>query len=192
LDNNGSYVSYIRPDSNGVMNIFVQQLPTGPQLKALQRNASLLDQRSDAERQITFDTKRGVSSYSWAEDDSTIFYLQDTGGDENFHLYMVSIRSLVNSSSSSNGNSSNGSKAAAAAAAVTQDLTPFPGVKVQGIITNERVPRKIFFGMNKRDPTIYDMYSVNLDTREIALHTVNPGDVSSWLVDFDFELRVSG
>jgi hypothetical protein len=169
------------------MNVFVQQLPSGPQLQALQRNVSLLEQRSNAERQVTFDTKRGVSAYSWAEDDSTIFYLQDTGGDENFHLYMVSITGLVNSSSSSSSNG-NGSKAAAAA---TQDLTPFPGVKVQGIITNERVPRKIFFGMNKRDPTIYDLYSVNLDTREIALHTVNPGDVSNWLVDFDFELRVS-
>jgi hypothetical protein len=25
----------------------------------------------------------------------------------------------------------------------------------------------------------------------IALHTVNPGDASNWLVDFDFQLRVS-
>lgn len=65
------------------------------------------------------------------------------------------------------------------------------GVKVQGIITSDQVPRKIYFSMNKRDPTVYDLYSLDLDTREVLLHAVNPGDVSSWLIDYDFNLRVS-
>jgi hypothetical protein len=69
-------VSFIKPDSNGIMNIFVQQLPTGPQLASMDRTVSLLEQRAPTERQVTFDEKRGVSSYSWAEDDSTIFFLQ--------------------------------------------------------------------------------------------------------------------
>jgi hypothetical protein len=188
LDNDGRYVSFIRPDSNGVMNVFVLQLPTGPKLAALNRSASLLEQLSNSERQVTFDTKRGVSSYSWAEDDSTMFYLQDEGGDENFHLYMVQVASLFKNGGSGTRGGSSGSQAAAAAT----DLTPFKGVKVQGIITSDRVPRKIYFSMNQRDATAFDLYTLDLDTLEILLYAVNPGDVSSWLMDFEFRLRVSG
>jgi hypothetical protein len=56
---------------------------------------------------------------------------------------------------------------------------------------SERMPRKIYFSMNKRDASTFDLYTLDLDTLEMGLYAVNPGDVSSWLVDFDFKLRVS-
>jgi hypothetical protein len=46
--------------------------------------------------------------------------------------------------------------------------------------------------MNQRDATAFDLYTLDLDTLEILLYAVNPGDVSSWLMDFEFRLRVSG
>lgn len=123
LDNDGAYVAYIRPDANNVNNVFVQQLPRTPaQMASFNTSIPLVEQRPAAERQVTFDAKRGVSAYSWAEDDSTIFYLQDTGGDENFHLWMVPVSSLFKSGG--NGNSSKG-----------VDLTPYPGVVCVYVLT---------------------------------------------------------
>lgn len=73
--------------------------------------------------QVTFDQTRGVSAYSWAEDGSAIFYIQDNNGDENDHLYMVPLASL---------------KKGQQAAPI--DLTPFKGVKASGIVGSKRFP----------------------------------------------------
>lgn len=75
---------------------------------------------------MTFDKERGVTSFSWAEDGSAIYFIQDTNGDENDHLYMVPLSSLK----------PNGQ------AVKPIDLTPFKGVKASTIIGSKRFPSK--------------------------------------------------
>jgi hypothetical protein len=45
-------------------------------------------------------------------------------------------------------------------------------------------------GLNKRDASVFDLYALDLTTLALTLHTVNPGDISSWLLDYDFNVRV--
>lgn len=47
-------------------------------------------------------------------------------------------------------------------------------------------------GLNRRDPSVFDMYSLDMNTLTLTLHTVNPGQVSTWQMDWDFNIRVSG
>lgn len=64
------------------------------------------------DRAVTFDQTRGITTFSWSEDGSSILYLQDNNGDENDHLYVVAL------------NVTRRPKAV--------DLTPFAGVKAAG------------------------------------------------------------
>lgn len=80
--------------------------------------------RCTVERQVTFDRDRGVTAFSWAEDGSAVYYIQDTNGDENDHLHMVPLSSLR----------PDGRPVKAV------DLTPFKGVKASTIIGSKRFP----------------------------------------------------
>lgn len=44
--------------------------------------------------------------------------------------------------------------------------------------------------LNKRDASVFDLYALDLTTLALTLHTVNPGDTSTWLLDYDFNVRV--
>lgn len=46
-------------------------------------------------------------------------------------------------------------------------------------------------GLNKRDPNIFDLYLLDMPTLTLSLHTVNPGEINNWLMDYDFKIRVS-
>jgi hypothetical protein len=45
--------------------------------------------------------------------------------------------------------------------------------------------------LNRRDATVFDLYSLDAQTLKLTLHTVNPGDVTNWLFDYNFNVRVS-
>ena len=90
----GKLLTYIRPDE-GVLNVFVRTIGA-----------------SD-DRVVTSDRYRGIRQYFWAEDSTTLLYLQDDGGDENFHLFGI-----------------DATKPGAAA----RDLTPFKGAKAQNVV----------------------------------------------------------
>ena len=63
----GGMLAYLRP-LDGVMNAWVRS-PAGGD-----------------DRVVTADTYRGIRQIFWAEDSKTLLYMQDFGGDENFHL----------------------------------------------------------------------------------------------------------
>jgi Tol biopolymer transport system component len=68
----GRWISFRKP-YNDVMNIWVKGI----------------DEPFDAAHPLTADTTRPVSGYFWTEDSRYVLYVQDKGGDENFHLYAV-------------------------------------------------------------------------------------------------------
>ena len=42
-------------------------------------------------RPVTHDTRRGITTYHWTDDPRWLLYLQDTDGNEDWHLYRVDL-----------------------------------------------------------------------------------------------------
>ena len=145
----GDYISWLAPWENR-LNVFVQP-----------------SDGSGEPRRLTDATQRDLAGYFWAADDM-IVYLQDDGGDENFHLYAVKV---------------DGSD--------RRDLTPFPGVRV-GVVDDLRDDEDhILISMNRRDARVFDVFRLNTRTGEMALVAENPGSVSSWVTDHDGRVRAA-
>ena len=144
----GKLLGYLAPSEKGVLNVWLRTLG-----------------QSD-DRRVTNDEKRGVRQYFFAEDGKTLLYLQDVGGNENFHLYAVPL-----------------------AGGEARDLTPHEGVRVQPVDVDRKHPDEILIAMNLRDRKVFDVHRINLATGEDKLDTQNPGDVQGWEADLDFVVR---
>lgn len=117
---------------------------------------------------VTADKKRGIRNYSWSEDSKSILYGQDADGDENFHVFQVEL-----------------------ATKNVRDLTPWQGVRAGILSTSNKQPNVLLVTANVRDRKFHDVYRVQLDTGAAALDTQNPGDVSGWGVDAQFNVRAA-
>lgn len=148
----GKFIAYLRPDDKNVLQVWVY--PT--------------DKQADAAVAVTQDPKRGIRQFFWAYDGKHLLYLQDKGGDENFHLFAADVT-----------------------AKTTRELTPFDGVRVQGVDLDKHHPNEILVGMNKRNKALFDMHRIKLDTGEEKLDTENPGDVMAFTPDAEFQVRGS-
>lgn len=172
LSPDGNHLAYLAPSPDGVMNIFIKS------------NFSSSDKNDDAEefvpgRMITNSLKRAIRSLAWAYDSSTIFFMQDDDGDENFHLFAVDNAIAENEDDED-------------IIPTARDLTPGKDVKAQNIFTNYRYPDQILVGTNQRNPKVFDMYRCYYKTGELILDTINPGDVIGWKVeDESFEVRAA-
>ena len=111
---------------------------------------------------ITNDKKRGIREYHWAYDNKHILYLQDKEGDEDFHLYKVSIDTRE-----------------------IKDLTPFKKTRAVLIKSSECIPDKIIMGLNNRDPEYFDLYEANLVTGKIQLIYLNKDKLTDLKVGDD-------
>lgn len=146
----GIHLAYLAPSDKGVLNVWV-------------RTIGKID-----DAQVTNDTHRGIRVHFWAEDGKHLMYLQDLNGDENWHVYSVTLDSKV-----------------------VRDLTPFQGIRAQGFKTDKNFPNEILVGLNLRDRRVFDMYRVDLTTGAIVTDSQNPGDVVSWLTDPAFQIRAA-
>ncbi|MBV7334451.1 prolyl oligopeptidase family serine peptidase [Chloroflexi bacterium TSY] len=100
----------------------------------------------EAAKPITHDTTRDIRLYSWAHTNQHIIYLQDTGGDENWHAFSVHIDH-----------------------GEAKDLTPFDGVQARIQEVSEEYPDEVLIGLNQRDPQFHDLYRVNIHTGDMTL-----------------------
>lgn len=119
-------------------------------------------------RQVTRDERAGIGLYAWAWDGRHLLYLQDRDGDENLHLWSVDVES-----------------------GLVRDLTPFQGARAQNLLTSPARRREVLVGLNVRDPRVFDMYRIDLETGACVLDTENPGDVLAWTTDRDFAIRAA-
>jgi len=122
----------------------------------------------DDDRAVTNDTKRGIRNFSWQYDNKHILYTQDVGGDENWRLYQTDI-----------------------ATKRTRDLTPWEKVRVDLVAYEWRTPDTVLIQANKRDPKLFDVYSVDLKSGRADLDTQNPGDVQGWQADNALQIRAA-
>ncbi len=118
-----------------------------------------------AARAATAET-RDIYGFQWAPDSRHLLFRQDVNGDETYHLV-----------------------AAELATGVVRDLTPWRGVRVEGLHTDVQHPDELLVGLNLRDRRAFDMYRVNLVTGAVTFDTQNPGDVIDWTVDSAFRIR---
>jgi len=146
----GQYLAYIAPDSKNVLQVWVR----------------VIGQTKD--EVLTNDPKRGIRSYFWTYEPGKLIYAQDADGDENYHLYLVEVRTKK-----------------------VQDLTPFPKVRAQVVALEPKVPFQILAGMNKLDPRKHDVYRIDLRDGNATLDTENPGNVIGWTTDADLNVRAA-
>ena len=144
----GDYLSYMAPWQNR-LNVFTQHIGTNTGI------------------QVTRETERNVSGYFWGSN-SKIIFLKDKGGDENFHLYAVSLDGKDE-----------------------RDLTPFDGITVQVIDSLEENDDEVIIGMNQRNKEIFDAYRLNINTGALILEAENPGNVTDWITDHNGEIRIA-
>ena len=120
----------------------------------------------DDDRAVTADDKRGIRVYNWAFDGKHLLYQQDAGGDENFHLFATNLETKQ-----------------------TRDLTPFKGVRVQGVDLDKDHPNEVLVGLNKKNMQFFDMHRIQIDSGEEKLDTENPGMAMGYTTDAKFQVR---
>ncbi len=145
----GKHVSWLAPD-DGVLNVWVAPIDDPANMKV-----------------VTNDTYRGINRHFWAPNSAYIYYIQDEGGDENFHVYSANV-----------------------ATGEVVDLTPVDkGVRAQIEAISSDRPDHLVVGINERNPQVFDLYRVDVKTGERELLRENPGYIS-WLIDNDLEPRL--
>jgi dipeptidyl aminopeptidase/acylaminoacyl peptidase len=150
LSPDGKSFAWIAPDEKNVLQVWVKTVG-----------------KEDGKK-VTADKKRGIRQYMWAQDDRTLLYMQDSDGDENYHVYGVDLVS---------GN--------------VRDLTPFQGVRAGISNLSEKVRDRFLVTMNLRDRRLMDVHEVNLATGAVTLVAENPGDVVGWDSNDDLVVRVA-
>ena len=144
----GSKLSFLAP-VNDVLNVFVADV----------------DNPNEA-TQVTNDTNRGIRSYGWCYNKDFLFYLQDEGGDEDWHVYVTNLKTkkVVN-------------------------VTPFKKSCARIVSVSHKHENKIIIACNKRIKEFFDLYELDLTTLELKLHYKNEKEFSNFLLDNDYRIR---
>jgi dipeptidyl aminopeptidase/acylaminoacyl peptidase len=116
---------------------------------------------------VTDDRERGIRFFIWAHDNRHLLYVQDRGGDENWHLYATDL-----------------------AGGGTRDLTPFDGVQARVVGASKHFPGTLLVGLNRRTKELHDVYRLDLTSGELTLAAENPGFVA-WVADRQLRVRAA-
>lgn len=144
LSPDGKYVGYMKRRDSGERDLYLKDIHT-------QKETLLKEQEEDL-----------IRGFYWANKDR-ILYMQDKGGDENYHVYGVDI----------SGQNS-------------LDLTPFEGVRASIIASLKEDNDHVIVQMNKDNLQQEEPYRLNVNSGEITkLYTVNEGDDPVAGYDFD-------
>jgi dipeptidyl aminopeptidase/acylaminoacyl peptidase len=139
----GRRLAWLAP-ADGVLNVWVAPVDGGEAVR------------------VTNDRDRGVRAYAWSRDGARILYLQDTGGDENHHLFVADLDDPE---------------------APDRDLTPFDGVKVGIVDVPRNDPGRVLISTNRRDRGLFDVERLDLATGALELVAENPGNIMAWRTD---------
>ena len=146
----GKTLSWLAP-KDGVLNVWIA--PVG---------------KLDQARAVTSDTKRPVRLYLWAYTSKHLIYLQDAGGDENYHVFRVDV-----------------------ADGKATDLTPYPGARAGIAGLSEREPTTVVVQINDRKPEAMDLYKVDLLTGKRDLLVQNDEGLLGFTLDHKLRVRLA-
>ncbi|MCB1161453.1 MAG: S9 family peptidase [Candidatus Latescibacteria bacterium] len=148
LSPDGRYFSWLQP-WEGRLNVHVRAVD------------------SDQVTRVTSSTARDIFGYGWANPNRLV-YVQDSGGDENYHAYAVDL---------DGGN--------------FLDLTPFESVQTRFVDALEDDDDHMLLAINDRDPRIHDVYKVDVNTGALERVAENPGNITGWQTDNAGHVRVA-
>ena len=105
-------------------------------------------------------------SYLWKNND-TIIYLQDTGGDENYHVFICDLltESVI-------------------------DATPFKGINTQIIHHLPHDSEHIIIATNQRSLELFDCYRLHIHTHKLTMIAENKGAITDWTCDHLGQVRI--
>jgi dipeptidyl aminopeptidase/acylaminoacyl peptidase len=144
----GKHLAFMQPWENR-LNIFVQEIG------------------KTEEVQVTFSKERDIQGYFWKNDNRLVF-LQDKGGNENFHLFAVD----------KDGKNQ-------------KELTVGEDVRAEIIDDLFENENEMIVGLNKRNPEFYDAYRININTGELTMVGENPGNITGWQTDNAGNIRIA-
>lgn len=145
----GSQLAYLSP-SGKAMNIYVRST------------------KSNSKAICVSNDYNGIFRYFWQEDSRHLLYLQDTEGDENWHLNQINLKT-----------------------GAIKNFTPFIGRRVDIIALSPELPDEILLAINLLDTKRMDAYRLSLSTGKIRLDTVNPGNVVEWHADHSLRIKAA-
>ena len=116
---------------------------------------------------ITQETDRSLYDAFWDSDDRIIF-VKDVRGDENTHILSIK---------------PDGSD--------LKDHIPYEKVRADIVDVLEDRPNEVLIQHNKRNPEIFDVYLLNLNTGESKVVAQNPGNITGWITDHDGKIRAA-
>lgn len=144
LSPDGKYLSYMKRRDSGARDLYLKDTET-------QEETLLVKQKEDL-----------IRGYFWASEDR-ILYLQDKGGNENYHLFGVDLDGKNN-----------------------KELTPFEEVKVNVLAILKEDKAHVIVQMNKDNKQQEEPYKLNVNTGALEkLYTVAAGDPPVAGYDFD-------
>ncbi len=117
---------------------------------------------------ITDDRGRGVRMYGWLPDGKRLFYIQDEGGTEDWHIFALEL----------------GTRA-------VRDLTPIPGIVAMFFGTSLDCPELIAVGLNDRNPAWHDLYHIDVITGERRLVLENTDEYAGFTLDQQLRPRLA-
>jgi dipeptidyl aminopeptidase/acylaminoacyl peptidase len=122
----------------------------------------------NAGKPITDDRKRGIRQHFWSFDGKHVLYLQDQGGDENWHLHAVTVDGRTEA-----------------------DLTPLRGVQAQVVGLSHQRPGVVLVGLNQRKPEWHDLYEIDIETGARKLVVQNDQEFAGYLEDLQLQPRLA-
>jgi len=154
----GKFVTFIRP-LDGVRNIWIKGI----------------DESFDDARPLT-DDDRPVPGYFWSRDGEYVLYVQDKGGDENYHVWAVD---------------ADAEPAGENAVPPARNLTDIDGVRAQIYSVPKSTPGEIIVGLNDRDPALHDVYRLDIESGKRELLIENDQNIAGWVVGLEGNVRLA-
>ncbi len=155
----GGYISFLKK-YKGMLNVWVKGV----------------DEPFEEAEPVTADTNRPVSSYFWTKDSERILYVQDKGGNENYHIYAVD---------------PDAGEQTEMGVPPAEDLTPYENVQARIYSVPDETPGEIIVGLNDRKAQYHDVYRLDLKTGERTLVYQNESGVAGWQTDLKGNLRLA-
>jgi dipeptidyl aminopeptidase/acylaminoacyl peptidase len=148
LSPDGTRIAYLAPHA-GLLSVWVRSIGV------------------DDDRLVASDPARPIRNAFWSPRGDRVLYLQDAGGDENFHLFAADPNGI----------------------APAVDLTPFEATRVMVQAIDYTRPDAMLIAMNRRDPQLFDIYRLDPATGETTLDTQNPGTIAAFAEDVELRVR---
>ena len=118
------------------------------------------------ERLATSFTDNSVRDYFWTFNNQLVFS-KDASEDE-YKMYALNVDSLK-----------------------VRILLAHSNTRVKMINRSRKQPDLITIIMNKRNPAIFDVYRLNINTGELTLYITNPGNITEWYPDNDGKILLA-